>query len=414
MSGSDARVAEMVIDRLGHQGDGIAAGPDGPVYAARCLPGERVAGVLDGDRITAPRVLEPSPDRVDPPCPHYADCGGCALLHASDDFVAGWKRDVVVRALAAQGLSAPIRGIATSPPRSRRRAALSGRRTRTGAVVGFHGRASDTVTGVAGCLVLTPAIVAGLPLLERITALGGSRKGELTLTVTDTRAGLDVAVTGGPAASADLLAAVPDLAARGLSRLTWSGDVLVHAAPPALPMGRAQVVPPPGAFLQATAHGQAALVAAVRAAVGDARRIADLFAGCGTFALPLAQGAEVLAVEGDRAMLAALEAGWRGAPGLRPVRINARDLFRDPLEGAELAGLDAAVIDPPRAGAAAQTAALAMSGPARIAAVSCNPATFARDAALLVAGGYRLDWIAIVDQFRWSPHVELAARFSRP
>jgi len=404
---------EVTIDRLGHQGDGIAAGPDGAVYAARCLPGERVAGDLVGDRIAAPRVLDPSPDRVDPPCPHYAACGGCALLHATDGFVAGWKRDVVVRALAAQGLDAPIRGIATSPARSRRRAALSGRRTRTGAVVGFHGRASDTLTPVPGCVVLTPAIVAGLPLLAEITALGASRKGELTLTVTDAPAGLDVAVTGGPPPGAALLAALPDLAPRGLARLTWSGEVLAQQAPPALGMGRARVVPPPGAFLQATAHGQAALVAAVRAGVGDARRIVDLFAGCGTFALPLAQRAEVLAVEGDGAMLAALSAGWRGAPGLRTVQVRTRDLFRAPLEGADLAGFDAAVIDPPRAGAAALAAALAAAGPARIASVSCNPASFARDAATLVAGGYGLDWIAVVDQFRWSPHVELAARFTR-
>ncbi|MGS4945236.1 class I SAM-dependent RNA methyltransferase [Meridianimarinicoccus sp. RP-17] len=404
---------EVTTDRLGHHGDGIAAGPEGPVYAARCLPGERVAGELAGDRIVAPRVLEPSPDRVDPPCPHYAACGGCALLHASDAFVAGWKRDMVARALAAQGLDAPVRGIATSPARSRRRAALSGRRTRTGAVVGFHGRASDALTAVPGCLVLTPAIVAGLPLLEDITRLGGSRKGELTLTVTDTRAGLDISVTDGPPPSAALMEALPALATRGMARLTWSGEVLAQQAPPALAMGRARVVPPPGAFLQATAHGQAALVAAVRAAVGDARRIADLFAGCGTFALPLAQTAEILAVEGDGAMLAALEAGWRGAPGLRPVQVRTRDLFRTPLEGAELAGFDAVVIDPPRAGAAAQAAALAEAGPPRIASVSCNPATFARDAATLVTGGYRLDWTAVVDQFRWSAHVELAARFSR-
>ncbi len=404
---------EVTIDRLGQQGDGIAAGPDGAVYAARCLPGERVAGVLEGDRIVAPRVLDPAPERVNPPCPHYAACGGCALLHASDGFVAGWKRDVMVRALAAQGLAAPIRGIATSPARSRRRAALSGRRTRMGAVVGFHGRASDALTAVTSCRVLTPAIVAGLPLLEEITALGGSRKGELTLTVTDTPAGLDVAVTGGPAPAGALMAALPGLATRGLARLTWGDEVLAQQAPPALALGRARVVPPPGAFLQATAHGQAALVAAVRAAVGDARRVADLFAGCGTFALPLAQGAEVLAVEGDGAMLAALTAGWRGAPGLRPVQVRTRDLFRAPLEGADLAGFDAVVIDPPRAGAAAQAAALAAAGPLRIASVSCNPATFARDAKLLVAGGYRLDWIAVVDQFRWSCHVELAAQFTR-
>jgi 23S rRNA (uracil1939-C5)-methyltransferase len=176
-------------------------------------------------------------------------------------------------------------------------------------------------------------------------------------------------------------------------------------------MGRARVVPPPGAFLQATAEGEAALVRAVRETVGDAGRVADHFAGCGTFALPLAEGAEVHAVEGDAAMLAALDAGWRAAAGLRRVTTEARDLFRRPLLAGELKRFDAVVLDPPRAGAEAQARALAGSGVARVAMVSCNPVSFARDAAILVAGGYRLERVQVVDQFRWSGHVELAARF---
>ena len=174
----------------------------------------------------------------------------------------------------------------------------------------------------------------------------------------------------------------------------------------------ARVVPPPGAFLQATDHGEASLLAAVTEAIGTARRIADLFAGCGTFALPLTARAEVLAVEGDAGMTAAMDKGWRGATGLKRLTTQTRDLFRRPLEPDELRGFDAVVIDPPRAGAEAQTAAIARAKVPVIAMVSCNPATFARDARLLVAAGYRIDWVQPVDQFRWSPHVELAARLS--
>lgn len=402
---------DVTIERLGHQGDGIAPGP---VYAARTLPGEVIRGEVAGDRMAAPKIVTPSPDRIAAPCPHYAACGGCALLHARDDFVAGWKQQVVATALAAQGLKAAFRPIATSPARSRRRAVLSGRRTKKGALVGFHGRASDSLTAVPGCRVLTPALVAILPALEAIVAAGGSRKGEMSLTVTDTPAGIDVAARGGKPAcvglDADLAAIV---AAHPIARLSWEGEVLLQAAPPAIAFGSARVVPPPGAFLQATRDGEAALLAAVVEAVDGATRIADLFAGCGTFALPLSTQAEILAVEGEAAMLAALAAGWRGAGGLRALRTETRDLFRAPIPAADLNRFDAVVIDPPRAGAAAQCAELARSAVPRIAAVSCNPVSFARDAATLVAGGYALDWVRVVDQFRWSPHVELAALFRR-
>ena len=406
-----AVMQDVTIERLGHQGDGIAPGP---IYAARTLPGEVIRGDVVGDRIAAPKIVTPSPDRVSPPCPHYAACGGCALLHARDDFVAGWKQQVVATALAAQGLQAPFRPIATSPARSRRRAVLSGRRTKKGALVGFHGRASDTLTAVPGCLVLTPALVAILPALEAVVAAGASRKGEMSLAVTDTPAGIDIAATGGKPVAPDLDQALAGIvAAHPVARLSWDGEVLLQAAPPAIPFGPARVVPPPGAFLQATREGEAALLAGVTEAVAGAARIADLFAGCGTFALPLAARAEVLAVEGEAAMLAALAAGWRGAGGLRPLRTEVRDLFRSPLVAADLNRFDAVVIDPPRAGAAAQSAELARSAVPVIAAVSCNPVSFARDAATLVAGGYRLDWLQVVDQFRWSPHVELVATFRR-
>ena len=401
----------LTIERLGHHGDGIAAGP---VFASRTLPGEVVEGEITDGRMARPKIVTPSPDRVTAPCPHYRSCGGCQLQHASDDFVAEWKVAVVRTALEAQGLEAPIRDLATSPPRSRHRATLHGRRLRSGAIVGFHGRASGSLFAVPECMLLTRGIMAGMPAFEALTELGASRKSEVDLAVTDTDAGLDVVLSGAlPLDRARLLAAVEIAHREDLARLTWNGELVAERRAPAIRLGPARVAPPPGAFLQATREGEAALVDAVAEAVGEAGAIVDLFAGCGTFALPLSRRAAVHAVEGDADMLAALEQGWRRAEGVRRLTTETRDLFRNPLRPDELAGFGAAVIDPPRAGAAAQTGALAASGIPRIAAVSCNPVTFARDAKMLVAGGFRLESVRVVDQFRWSPHVELAAAFVR-
>ena len=401
----------LTVERLGHLGDGIAPGP---VFVPMVLPGEVVEGdVVDG-RMTAPRIVTPSPDRVKPACPHYRACGGCGLMHASDDFVAGWKADVVRTALAAQGLDAPFRPVVTSPPQSRRRATLSGRRTKKGALVGFHGRASGTIVEIPGCRLLHPHLMAALPTLAEVTALGASRKGEVGLTVTVTEGGLDLTVAEGKPLDQSLFSALAALAERAdLARIVWNGEPVASRRPAAQRFGAARVVPPSGAFLQATAAGEAALVGAVREAVGAAKRIADLFAGAGTFSLPLAERAEVHAVEGEAAMLAALDAGWRQTTGLHRVTTEARDLFRRPLLPDELTRFDAVVIDPPRAGAEAQARELAGSGVQVIAAVSCNPVTFARDARILSDAGFAIDWVQVVDQFRWSPHVELAARLSR-
>lgn len=404
---------KLTITRLGHLGDAIAEGPDGPVYVPRVLPGEVVEGEVSGNRLGDGRIITPSPDRVRPPCPHARTCGGCLLQHASDGFVADWKLGVVRSALDGQGIAAELRPIITSPARSRRRAVLAGRRTKGGALIGFHARASDVLVAVPDCLLLHPALIATFPALEALVITGGSRAGELALTVTRSLAGPDVAVTGGKALDGALrldLARVAE--AQGLARLSWDGEVVALRAQPMQRFGRALVAPPPGAFLQATAEGEAALLAAVAEAVGRARRIVDLFAGVGTFALALAERAEVHAVEAEPAMLAALDRGLRASAGLHRVSIEARDLFRRPLEPHEFAGFEAVVIDPPRAGAEAQTVTLARARVPVIAAVSCNPVTFARDAKMLLAAGYTLDWVQVVDQFRWSAHVELAARFS--
>ncbi len=403
----------LTVERLGHHGDGIAQGPDGPVFVPGALPGKVVEGEAAGNRLEGMRILTPSADRVRPPCAHAKTCGGCQLQHAADPFVAAWKRGVVVQALAQQGLEAPVAaGVATSPRSARRRATLAGRRTKGGVLLGFHARRGEMITAVPNCLLLHPDLMAALPALEALVTLGGSRTGEVALTVTASAAGLDVAVRGGKPADAALKMDLARLAGQhGLARLTWDDEPVAQSAEPMVAFGRTRVPLPPGAFLQATAEGEAALRAAVEAALGPQKRVADLFCGLGTFALPLAAGAEVHAVEGEAAMIAALGRAARAAQGLRRITTEVRDLFRRPLEPDELAGFSGVVIDPPRAGAEAQMARLAASAVPVIAMVSCNPVTFARDARILVQGGYRLEEVQVVDQFRWSVHVELAARF---
>ncbi len=405
---------KLTIERLGHLGDAIAQGENGPIFVAQMLPGEVVEGELKGDKLLNARIVTPSADRVRPPCTHARTCGGCLMQHATDDLVAAWKTEVVRSALAGQGLDVPLRPILTSPAQSRRRATIAGRRTKSGAMLGFHARGSDALVAVPNCLLLHPDLMAAFPALEALVLTGGSRKTELALTITRSLAGPDVSVTGGKPLDGQLRLELARVAeAHGLARLTWDQEGVALRTAPMQAMGRAMVAPPPGAFLQATEQGQADLLAAVQDAVGGAKRITDLFAGSGTFALPLAEQAEVHAVEGDAAMIAALDKGWRQAEGLKRVTSETRDLFRRPLEPDEFKNVQAVVIDPPRAGAEAQTKTLALSKVPVIAFLSCNPVTFARDAKILISAGYSLDWVQPVDQFRWSSHVELAARFSR-
>jgi 23S rRNA (uracil1939-C5)-methyltransferase len=404
----------VTIDRIGHLGDGVAQGPTGPLFVPGMLPGEVVEGDLQGDQLTDFRILTPSVNRVKPPCPHAKTCGGCLMQHASDAFVADWKLGIVKGALAGQGLSAEFRPILTSPPKSRRRATIAARRTKNGALMGFHARASDMLVNVPNCQLLHPDLMATFPGLEALVKIGGSRSGEVSLTVTRSLAGADVMVVGGKDLdSALLLELARATETHGFARLTWNGETVALRTAPMQRFGKALVAPPPGAFLQATAEGELALLRSVAMAIGPARKIVDLFAGVGTFALPLAERAEVHAVEGDAAMMAALEKGANMAQGLKRVTVETRDLFRRPLEPDEFKGVEAVVIDPPRAGAEAQMAVLAKSTVPVIASVSCNPISFARDAKVLIAGGYRLDWVQVVDQFRWSAHVEMVARFTR-
>lgn len=403
-------MTEFLINRLGYQGDGIA---DGPLFAPLTLPGETVTGSIEGTQLRDIRVVTPSEDRVKPPCRHFKSCGGCGLQHASDAFVADWKVDVVRHALAAQGIVTEFKPIETSPPMSRRRAVISARRTKKGAMAGFHQRASDVIVEIPDCQVMHPDLMPALDVAKELAMIGASRKGELSVTATLSAEGLDIAVTGGKPLDGPFQMQLGQEAQRlGLARLAWDDEIIATLYQPWQKFGAAKVVPPSGAFLQATEHGEAALLNAVQEIVGDAPKLVDLFAGCGTFSLPLAARAEVHAVEGLKSMIKALDQGWRQSHGLKRVTTETRDLFRNPIIASELR-YDAAVIDPPRAGAEAQTIELAQSKVPTIAFVSCNPVTFARDASTLIRGDYQLEWVQVVDQFRWSSHIEVVGKFVR-
>lgn len=405
-------MTEHHILRLGHHGDGIA---DGPIFAPLTLPGEMVSGTVDGNTLSDVRILTPSDDRIAPPCRHFKSCGGCQLQHASDDLVATWKQDVVKHALDAHGLETVFRPLHTSPAQSRRRATFAARRTKKGAMAGFYGRSSDVLIEIPDCKLLAPEVLEGRAVAEDLAVIGTSRKAALAVTVTASVNGLDVAVAHGKPLDGPLRQELASLCERrGLARLSWGDEVIAMRHAPVQTFGRAAVTPPPGAFLQATQDGEAALLAAVKEAVAGADTLADLFAGCGTFALPLAETARVHAVESVGEMMTALDHGWRMAEGLKPVTTETRDLFRRPLLPDEMRKLDAVVLDPPRAGAERQVAEIISARVPKVAYVSCNPVTFARDAQAMVSAGYTLDWVQVVDQFRWSSHVELAACLTAP
>ena len=396
----------MKIQSLTHTGLGRAE--DGTMVP-RTLPLEEVEVTDDGVRI-----VSPSADRVSPPCRHYKSCGGWAMQHASDAFVATWKASTVERALSAQGIEATIADTITSPIKSRRRAKLAGRRTKKGTLVGFHARASDTLVEVPDCQLLAPELIATLPALNALTALAASRKAEVGMTVSLSVDGPDVHIQTEKELTTDLRVDLAQWANQyGIARLVWVDEPVVTIHPPRQDFGGSLVVPPPGAFLQATKHGEKALQDAVSAIVGDADKVVDLFAGSGTFTLPLARKASVHAVEGVREMMDALDRGWRSTGGLHRVSVETRDLFRRPLLPDELNEFDAIVIDPPRAGADAQVAEIAESKVATVAMVSCNPVTFARDAKTLIDAGFTLGPVTVVDQFRWSHHTEVVAAFTR-
>lgn len=408
---------ELLIDHVGAKGDGIAAGP---VFVPLTLPGERVSARVDGERGELATMLHTSRERVVPPCPHYGACGGCALQHWAHPPYLAWKIEQIRLALAREGLEAAFAPPFAAPPGGRRRLALHARKGRPGAArLGFKARRSWAVVDIAVCPIAEPRLVAALPGLARFAAsLLEHPASAPTLHVTLTETGLDVDVTGVEAKSGGLSAEARRQAADAacvadFARATLGGEVLYQARAPVVRFGRASVVLPPGGFLQAVAAAETAMADFTTAAVAGSARVADLFCGSGAFTFRLAEAAGVLAIDGAEPAVRALAAGVGTASGLKAIAAETRDLYRRPLPAAEMKRLDAVVFDPPRAGAPEQAREIAASSIARAVAVSCNPATFARDAAVLVAGGFRLDRVLPVDQFLWSPHIELVGVFSR-
>ncbi|MDB5695627.1 MAG: class SAM-dependent methyltransferase [Sphingomonas bacterium] len=388
-----------LIVRVAGRGEGVTA------------DGRHVALAAPGDTLTNAGEVIPGPHHQLPPCRHFPECGGCQLQHLDDVSYATFIADRIAGALAAQGLTTEIRPTLLSPPRTRRRATLHAEGRGGRVQLGFTAQASHAIVDMHECHILHPQLFALVaPLRKLLARLGLKRRADVHLTLS--AQGPDLLITG---LTADGLAAAEAITAfaqaHKLARVSLDDglgpETRWEPQPVTIALSGTPVPLPPAAFLQATAEGEAALVAAVREATGGAATIADLFAGLGTFALALP--GRVYAAEGARDVVLALKA----AAAQRPIFTEHRDLFRRPLTSAELDRFDAVVIDPPRAGAREQVAQLAASRVARLAYVSCNPSSFARDAKTLCENGWRLDWVQPVGQFRWSTHVELAARFSR-
>lgn len=414
VSTADAVHDTVTIDRLGHKGDGVAVTPTGEVYVIGTLPGETVRIARSGDRGRLVEIVSPSPDRVEPPCPHVGACGGCALQHMAPDAYRAFKRQLVADAFAARGIAAEIGEAWVAEPFSRRRAVVAVQHQTTGVVVGFRERLGHTVMPIPDCRLLTPAIQAFLPALPKLLGSFVFGKKGATVTILDTATGLDVAITEAELQPERRQEAITKALAAGIARLALGPDLIVEARAPTVRFGTVDVAIAPGGFLQAVAAGEAELARHVVAATAKAKRVADLFSGAGTFTFRLAETARVHAVESDKPALAALDRAWRFAKGLKAVTHEARDLYRRPLMPAELKVYDAVVFDPPRDGAAPQAKELARSQVPTIVAVSCNPATLARDLRYLLDAGYRIDGpVAVVDQFLWSHHVEAVAVLRR-
>ena len=405
----------LTIDRLGAKGDGVADLATGPAYLPFTLPGEVVT--IEGIARARPRlagIVTASPHRVPPPCPHFGTCGGCDLQHADDELYRAFKRNLVVDALARVGIETDIADLVPCAPHSRRRVALTALRGETGVALGFNTAGSNAIVDIAVCPIALPAIETALPDLKALARILVDRKRPLRLTVTATGEGLDIAADGaGKLSEGTRRKAIAFSLDRGFARLTIDGERQMISRDPTLPVGDLAVEIPAGSFVQAVAATEAAMAEAVVAHLAGAKKIADLFAGFGAFALRLAPHSAVHAVEAEAAPLAAMDAAWRLRPGLKPLTTERRDLYRRPIPAKEFRFYDAVVFDPPRAGAEAVSRELAASKIGRVAAVSCNPVTLARDLALLVESGFRVDRVIPYDQFLWSHHVEAVALLSR-
>lgn len=411
------------ILEIGARGDGLAEEDGQRYFVPFTLPGEIVEATprdRRGEGIVADlvEVLAPSRHREPAPCKHFGTCGGCALQHWRRDIYAGWKNELIARALEQRGVAAPVFESALAGlPNERRRADFVVRRQGRRVAAGFHERASQQVVDVEGCFIVTPRLVALLPPLRSVLAGILPEGGSADAIVNDTDAGLDVLVRPHKRFALSLDAnqkLVAFAESADLARLSWgdraTAEPLVTRRQPRLVFGDVALEPPPGVFLQATRSAEQVMRGAVASWLGEAKRVADLFAGMGTLTVGCPWRSTLY--ESDKPSMAAVEAAGRRLGSGKLTAVH-RDLFRNPLMAPELDVFDAVVLDPPRAGAGAQTVELARSKVPRIVYGACDPGSFARDARTLQDGGYRLEKLLPIDQFLWSPHVELIALFTR-
>jgi 23S rRNA (uracil1939-C5)-methyltransferase len=411
----------ITIDRLGAQGDGIANGKDGPVYVPFTLPGETVAIARVKSQGTVMSIASASADRQEPPCRHFGPdgvngtCGGCTLQHMADAPYRTFKRQLVIDALKSKGLTPEVGEIVAAHPGERRRVVFAARKTEKDMLVGFNQAESHHIVAIEECPISSAGIISRLPAIKAVGAAVATNADAFRIAVLETLSGLDLAVEGIKKLSDQQRRKAVEviLGLRGIARVSLDGEILIEPAKPVVEFGGIQVYPPAGGFTQATKPAEEAMAKLVLAHVGKAKRIADLFAGAGTFSLQLARLGRVHAVEGDGKAIAALDYAARNTQGLKPVTVEKRDLFRRPLMTSELKVFDAVVFDPPRAGAEFQCKELARSIVKKVVAVSCNPLTLARDLAILVEGGYRITSVTPIDQFLWTSHVEIVATLEK-
>ena len=402
--------AELKIEGMGRRGEGVARHDDRTVFVPGTLPDETVKAAGDGDRLALVAIERASPDRIEPFCGYYGRCGGCQLQHWREEPYRAWKASLLSEPLKARGLPSEVSGLMDAHGQGRRRVSLHVRKRDGVVTAGFMEARTHTLLDIAQCPILEPDMMRAFDIGRAI----GAKLSDCDVAITATETGLDVSVRAerkfAQAEHAKLAAFVADLK---LARLSVNGEVIATAVPPRMQIGKASVALPPGGFLQATALGEETLARLVIEALGKSKSVADLFCGIGPFTFRIAERARVEAYDNDRAAVAALNAAAKVTSGLKPITAAARDLFREPLVPNEMKQLDAVVFDPPRAGAEMQAKQLARAKVKTVVAVSCDAATFARDAEILVVGGYALKKVWAVDQFKWSSHVEIVAQFTR-
>jgi 23S rRNA (uracil1939-C5)-methyltransferase len=407
------RLEQVSIVALDANGQGVAA--NGAIVPL-ALPGERTLVKLEGKRAELIEMLNAAPERAEPICRWFGRCGGCAAQHMSASLYRQWKRGLVVEALEREGLATAVGDLVDAHGAGRRRATFHARFPHGQPdEVGFMRARSHDIIAIDDCPLFSPGMAGAIPAARALSAdLRGLMK-PLDIGVTATLDGLDVDLRGsGPLGRAETQKLTRTADALDLARVSNHSETVIERRPPRVAFGETLARLPPGGFLQATEAGEAWLAAFAGRALTNAKRVADLFCGAGAFALRLARLHEVFAADGDPAAIAALAHAAAMTPGLRKLEAEMRDLFRRPLRPDELAAFDAALIDPPRAGALEQARALAASALPLLVSISCNAATFARDARILIDGGFRIESVTPLDQFRFSAHVEIAAVFRRP